>query len=153
MQMIYIGKPSYISKKKTDEVWCIQKNEKLKIKHWDVVKAWVPSDYAIEVRKRAVDVYNLTLDMFRDKCAPIYIKQIISNENAKNLLTQLIWYDKIDTVIGITTMAYPEAEHLSYISVLAGILQGSGCRVQLGSGKDYSVYCTYPEVRNFLKEV
>lgn len=153
MQMIYIGKPSYISKKKTDEVWCIQKNEKCKIKHWDIVKAWAPSDTAIEVRKRVADAQVLTLDTFRDKCAPIYIKQIIYNKNAVNLLTQLIWYDKIDTVIGITTIPYPEAEHLSYISVIAGILQGSGSRVQLGSGKDYSVYCKYPEVQKILKEV
>lgn len=120
-----------------DEVWAIVRSMKSPSKHIKQVPELSPSLNLFFKHRTLVRENKWNKQAFDEIYAPQFLKEM-HEKSATNLLNKLYQLDKNGKKICL--VCFCPDETLCHRSIIAGLLQGVGCNINIESGKDCSKY-------------
>lgn len=84
---------------------------------------------------------NWNMDTFINEYVPVFIKEIIINQDAKDRLNQLWKLDRQGKTVLLVCSC--QEENMCHRSIIAGLLHGVGCNVVSAFGNSISQYDIY----------
>ena len=122
-----------------DEVWAIVRYMKHPSPWMKQVPALSPSPELFAEYRRLLNAGQWNAGAFQDVYVPTFLRQLKHDRTALALLDSLYQADLRDNK-RIALVCFCPHEDMCHRSIVAGLLQGVGCRVLTASGADYSRY-------------
>lgn len=123
---------------KYDEIWMIvrsYKNPNPNIKH---VPELSPQPGLFKTYRHLAETNQWNQDAFKNIYVPQFLYDLRHSQSARNKLNLLYQLDKAGKRICL--LCYCADETLCHRSIIAGMLQATGCDVKITSGTDYTHY-------------
>lgn len=140
--MIDIKKIQDVKYEDYDEIWCIVRFMKYKSDKMKHITALSPSTTLFQTFKELQSKGEWNEKTFQNVYVPAFIKQMKSNnEDCIKYLNELYNLDKQNKKICL--VCFCQDETMCHRSIIAGLLQGVGCKVNITNDNYYHYYDMY----------
>lgn len=126
--------------KKYDQVWAVVRSMSYQNPHIAQMSILSPPPALFHKYLEWRDLGMWNHETFLNKYVPEFLQYIHDNKDANQMLGTL---SRMSEKLHICLTCFCPDETLCHRSILAGLLQGLGCKVETETGNDYTAYFKY----------